>query len=394
MQLVWAENVVRHTNKPVLILAPLAVSHQTCREAEKFGIGCTESRDGKHGDGIYVTNYERLHYFEPNDFGGVVCDESAILKSIGGRRRVQITEFMRTRPYRLLCTATAAPNDYFELGTSSEALGYLGYQDMLSRFFKEDVIKDYLAWGRKTFRFRGHAAEPFWRWVCSWARSCRKPSDLGFDDADFILPPLVEQEHVLHCHARRNGMLFAMPATTLNEQRAERRLTLEARCEAACQSVLNHNGVSVSWCHLNKEADVLEDMIPNALQVSGSMSDDQKEERLLAFQSGELKQLVVKPRIACHGLNWHHCHHVTTFPSHSWEAYYQSIRRCWRFGQEHPVTVDIITTDGEARVLKNLQRKAEQADKMFDNLASHMRDALHIERSLSFGEKARRPPWM
>jgi len=183
MQLVWAENVRIKTGMPVLIATPLAVSYQTVKEAERFGIEAARSSGGKPRSGIVVTNYERLHNFDQDDYGGVVCDESSILKNFDGATKALVTEFMRMVPYRLLCTATAAPNDYHELGTSSEALGYLGYQDMLSRFFKEDVIKDYLGWGRKSYRFRGHAEEPFWKWVCSWSRACRKPSDLGFDDA-------------------------------------------------------------------------------------------------------------------------------------------------------------------------------------------------------------------
>lgn len=212
MQLVWAENVVRHCNRPVLILTPLAVGAQTVREAAKFHIHAVQSRDGKYGGGIVVANYERLHYFNPSDFAGVVCDESSILKNFDGVTKAAVTEFMRTVPYRLLCTATAAPNDYHELGTSSEALGQLGYTDVLSRYFKEDITKDFLGWGRKTYRFRGHAEEPFWRWVCSWSRSVRKPSDLGFEDNGFILPPLIEREHIVESLTPRAALLAALRA--------------------------------------------------------------------------------------------------------------------------------------------------------------------------------------
>ena len=395
MQLVWSENVVRHANKPVLILAPLAVSHQTVREGEKFGIDCKRSQDGKYGNAkIVVTNYQRLHYFNADDFAGVVCDESSCLKNAAAKTRFAVTEFLRTIPYRLLCTATAAPNDFFELGTSSEALGYLGFQDMLSRFFKEDTIKDYLGWGRKAYRFRGHAEQPFWRWVCSWARACRKPSDLGFDDGRFILPPLIEKAHEVKCSKTRSGMLFAMPARDLHEQRQERRTTIQERCEAVAELVSNHNGSSVSWCHLNPEGDLLEELIPDGLQVSGSMSDDLKEERMLAFQSGELKRLVIKPKIGAWGLNWQHCHHITEFTSHSFEAHYQSVRRCWRFGQEKSVTVHLVLSEGEVGVLANLQRKAEQANKMFDALVEHMNDAMHIKRDIEFPETERMPAWL
>jgi hypothetical protein len=394
MQLVWAENVHRKTKKPVLIIAPLAVSAQTICEGRKFDIEVTQSRDGKHGDGIWITNYERLHHFDPAGFAGVVCDESSAIKNFDGKRRALITEFMRTRPYRLLCTATAAPNDYFELGTSSEALGYLGFQDMITQFFKQDTKKDYLGWGRTTYRFRGHAEHPFWRWVCSWARACRKPSDLGYSDERFVLPPLNEIEHLVECSVPRPDMLFALPARTLQEQRQERRVTITKRCEKAAEIRGENNGSFVTWCHLNDEADLLEQMMPDALQVSGSMSTDLKEERLLAFQDGELATLVTKPKIGCFGLNWQHCHRITCFPSHSWEQYYQAVRRCWRFGQDQPVDVNIITTEGEIGVLKNLQRKANQADEMFESLTRSMADELHISRETNLDKKEEVPAWL
>jgi superfamily II DNA or RNA helicase len=393
MQLVWAQNVVRKVNKPVLILTPLAVSHQTVQESEKFGIVCSRSHDGSISSKIVVANYERLHYFKPDDFCGVVCDESSILKHFKGKTKAAVTEFARRLPYRLLCTATAAPNDFWELGTSSEALGYLGFHEMLSRFFVQETKKDYLRWGRTKYRFRGHAEKPFWRWVCSWARVCRRPSDLGFQDGDFILPPLNEFEQVLRTSTARPGMLFAVPAVDLHEQRQERRITIQERCERAAEHAIG-NGACVIWCHLNDEANVLERIIPEALQVSGSMPEEKKEERLLSFQSGELKTLVTKPKIGCFGLNWQHCHNVVTFPSHSWEQYYQAVRRCWRFGQKQAVDVHIITTEGEQRVLKNLKRKAHQADKMFDALCSHAKDALHIESERPATKKEQLPSWL
>lgn len=394
MQLVWAENVVRKTNRPVLVLTPLAVSHQTEREAAKFDIEATRCQNGKHSGGIVITNYERLEHFDPSDFAGVVCDESSIIKNYAGKRKAEITEFMRTLPYRLLCTATAAPNDFFELGTSSEALGYLGFQDMLSRFFKQETKKDYLGWGRTKYRFRGHAQEPFWRWVCSWARVCRKPSDLGYENNGFELPPLKEVEHVIKVEYLKPGMLFPMPAEGLQEQREERRQTLTERCEMAASLATEHTGPTVLWCHLNPEGDMLTKLIPGAEQVAGSMPDEQKEERLLAFQSGQLKTLVTKPKIGCFGLNWQHCNNVVTFPSHSWEQYYQAVRRCWRFGQKEPVTVHVVTTEGEHGVMKNLQRKASQADQMFGALTKYANDALKIESDIHFTEQTEVPSWL
>ena len=394
MQLVWAENVVRQTNGRVLILTPLAVGQQTIREATKFGIDAKVSRDGKADCPIVVTNYERLHYFNPNDFSGVVCDESSIMKNFKGRRKSEITEFMRTRPYRLLCTATAAPNDFWELGTSSEALGYLGFRDMITQFFKQEVKKDYLGWGRTKYRFRGHAEQPFWRWVCSWARVVRRPSDMGFSDEDFQLPPLREQEIMIADSTPRAGMLFSLPANDMMEQREELRVTLKERCQKAADLMNAHERPAVIWCYLNKEGDVLARMIDGAKQVSGSMPDEKKEELLAAFQSGQLHRLIIKPKIGCFGLNWQHCHDVTVFPSYSWEQYYQAVRRCWRFGQKQPVTVNIIATQGQDGVMAALRRKSEQADKMFSALSTHTNDALVVDGSLKFNEKEEVPEWL
>jgi len=392
MQLVWAENIVRKTNKPVLIITPLAVSQQTEREAEKFGIDATVSRDGSVNRNITITNYERLHYFSTDGFGGVVCDESSAIKNFASKRRFDITNFMKQVPYRLLCTATAAPNDFHELGTSSEALGYFGYRDMITRFFKQETVKDYLGWGRSKFRFRGHAELPFWRWVCSWARAVRKPSDIGFDDSRFVLPKLLENEILVKNTRPRDGQLFSTPAISLREQREERRNTLEERCGEIADRV---NGKpTVIWCHLNPEGDLLEKLIPDAVQVSGSMSDDKKENRLMAFTSGDIRVLVTKPKIGCWGLNWQHCSDVFMFPSHSFEQYYQAVRRCWRFGQQNDVNVGIVTTEGETRVMSNLRRKAEQADKMFSRIVAGMSDALSIESDERFAETERVPTWL
>lgn len=405
-QLVWAENVVRFTNKPVLILTPLAVSHQTILEAEKFKIEAHRSHDGKIHSGINVANYERLHYFNADDFAGVVCDESSILKSFDGAYRKEITEFMRKVRYRLLCTATAAPNDYIELGTSSEALGELGYTDMLGRFFKNDqnTIKPtiYLNRGRDfwklmegaKWRFKGHAEGPFWRWVCSWARAVRKPSDIGCDNDGFILPPLTEQEHLVASENLVPGMLFAIPAIGLKEQRQERRRTYKERCEKVAELVRDTGRQALVWCHLNDEGDLLEQIIPDGIQISGRDSDESKEEKFISFVRGGIRVLITKPKIGAWGLNFQHCSHITFFPSHSFEQYYQGVRRCWRFGQKNPVHVDIITTEGEAQVLKNLQRKAVAADNMFSNLVGYMNDSIHIDRGQVFPEKERIPAWL
>ncbi len=402
MQLVWAENVHRHTNRPVIIITPLAVSHQTVREAEKFGIACNRSNDGKHNGGIVVTNYERLHYFDCKDFVGAVLDESSILKNFEGATKAAITEFMREMPYRLLCTATASPNDFVELGTSSEALGHLGYMDMLGMFFKNDQNslhptsrgRHNTAWYQGKWRFKRHAERSFWRWVCSWSRSLRRPSDLGYDDADFILPELIERETIVKASRPMDGFLFVMPAKGLQEQRQERSHTVQERCQEAAERVNGTGRPAVVWCHLNKEADLLERLIPDAKQVSGKMADELKEERFLAFTDGELRVLITKPKIGAFGMNWQHCSHMTMFPSHSFEQYYQGIRRCWRFGQESPVKVDIITTEGEHAVLENLKRKADQADKMFTMLVAEMANELKIDRDNPFTSEAEVPSWL
>ena len=400
LYLVWAENVVRKTNGRVLIATPLSVSHQTVREGGKFGVECRRSNDGKPAGKITVTNYERLHLFNADDYVGVVADESSILKNFDGTRRGEITEFMKKRPYRLLCTATAAPNDYIELGTTSEALGELGFTDMLTRFFKNEQntispMRAYMTTGGSApkWRFKKHAERPFWQWVSSWARAIRKPSDMGFDDGPFILPPLIEHQTMIENTRPLEGELFVRPAIGLKEQRDELRLTMEQRCKKAAELVQT-NGIAVVWCHFNAEGDMLEKLIPGAIQVSGSDSDDRKEEALNAFSDGKVRVLITtKPKIAGFGLNWQHCAHMTFFPSHSFEQYYQSVRRCWRFGQTRPVTVDIITTGGGTEVLKNLQRKAHAADRMFSELVTYMNDSLKTEKKL-YDKEMEAPSWL
>lgn len=614
MQLVWAQNIVQKTNRPVLILTPLAVSHQTAREAEKFGIEAKRSQDGQHAGGIVITNYERLHHFEPADFVGVVCDESSILKSFSGSTRKLITRFMAKLPYRLLCTATAAPNDYIELGTSSEALGELTYSDMLIKFFKylddkgqrkenhqqeeaEKIIAndgDYyaklayrVAQTIGQWRLKHHAVIPFWRWVASWARACRMPSDLGFDDGKFQLPPLNTRDHIIHPQDAPAGKLFNMPAVGLAEERAERTRCLDERCQYVADLV-KHDRPALIWCQSNGEGDLLEEVVPNALQVAGRHDDDYKiavvewfvgekcicndpmfraklatwkqnqnarpdigldtirnivsnallyrthtgentpmsespilppiteptntstkrprpktlsdgvehvngtqrtpssapnaSERLkniggesprcalpepcgdtgpllkiicdlphwdaqsaeqknqaiqevsdfistmttlrdnsedccvltailgseslgsirnflserrciCGYKSGNRK-LISKAKIFGFGCNFQHCNHVVTFASHSYEQYYQSVRRCWRFGQERPVTLDVVATVGEIRVLANMRKKAERAAKMFEALVREMNNATSIVTQDAHTRETEIPSWL
>lgn len=397
-QLVWAENVTRKTRKKVLILTPLAVSAQTVCEGEKFGIECTQSRNGDTHR-LTVTNYERLHYFNPKDFAGAVCDESSAIKAFEGKRRKEVTRFLSKMKYRLLCTATAAPNDYVELGTSSEALGYLGQIEMLGQFFKNDaktvhqLFKNGDFWTRHKWFFKAHSETPFWRWVCSWARAIRRPEDLGFNGDAFRLPELVVNQHVVKCDRPFNGELFIQPARTLKEQREERKITMKARCERVAELVA-HDKPAVAWCQYNEEGDMLEKMIPGAVQVAGCDTDEDKEARLIGFQRGDFRVLITKPKIGAWGLNWQHCGHHTFFPSHSFEQYYQSVRRSLRFGRIGPVQVDIVTTEGEEGVTANLYKKQHQAEEMFAALAREMNNALNMKTPQDHLVKGSTPSWM
>jgi hypothetical protein len=396
MQLVWADNVNHHTGRPVLIVTPLAVAYQTELEAAKFGVDAAVSRDGRVTAPITITNYDRLHLFQRDHYAGVVCDESSAIKAFDGARRALVTDFMRKLPYRLLATATAAPNDYIELGTSSEALGELGYMDMLGRFFVNQqrngaTGRGYLGEQAK-WRFKGHAEQPFWQWIASWARALRRPSDYGYSDDGFVLPELVHRQHTVQARRPPEDALFDVPAVRLAEEREEARRTLLERCEAAAE-LLASADQGIAWCQLNDEGDLLTKLIDGAVQVKGSDPVDAKEEALAAFGRGDIRVLVTKPSIAGWGLNWQHCHRMTFFPSHSYEQYYQAVRRCWRYGQQHPVTVDIVTTEGGARALANLKRKAAQADAMFDALVTHMRDANAIRRDTDYPTPVEVPAW-
>lgn len=397
MSLAWADQIYRKTGKPVLFLTPLAVGFQVVKEADKFGHDAALSRTGKPLAAITVTNYEQLAKFDHLDFGGVVCDESSILKSFDGATRQVVTEFMRLLPYRLLGTATAAPNDWIELGTSSEALGGLGHMDMLTRFFTNKLRSTSsrgrnMAGGQVEWRLKGHAEQPFWAWVASWARATRRPSDLGFPDDAFMLPNLITHQTIVDANRPADGTLFDVPAKGLREEREETRRTLLERCEAAAAAIGDARH-AVAWCHLNDESSMLTRLIPGAVEVSGADSPESKEEKLIAFTNGEIRALVTKPKIGAWGLNWQHCHRMTYFPSHSYEQWYQAIRRCWRFGQKHDVTVDVIATEGGRNVLANLQRKATQADAMFDQLVAHMNQAQSIE-SVTYDKRIEMPKWL
>jgi hypothetical protein len=389
MQLVWAQNVVEKTCKPVLILTPLSVGAQTIREADKFGIEAAQSRDGKVAAPITVTNYQQLHKFDWKEFSGLVCDESSILKNFDGQIKSQVTEFMRKLPYRLLCTATAAPNDYIELGTSSEALGELRRVEMMAHFFNHDG-GDTSKW-----RLKKHAARHlFWQWICTWARAVTKPSDLGFSDDGYILPPLKTVEHVIRANTPNPDFLFDMPAVGLDEQRKERRRTINERCEQAAELISKTGKPAIAWCHLNEEGHLLEKLINGAVEVEGADDDDFKEETFEAFSAGRIRVIISKPSIAGLGLNFQHCAHQTFFPSHSFEQWYQSIRRCWRFGQKNPVTIDVISSEGEAGVLANMNRKAAQAELMFARLVELINNELRVEKASNHNKEMEIPAWL
>jgi hypothetical protein len=403
IELVIAVNYVKSTNKPVLILTPLAVAFQFISEAEKFGIEDIEySKDGKFSKKIIICNYERLHYFNSKDFDCVILDESSILKNFEGAIKNQITAFIKKVKYRYLFTATPSPNDYIELGTSSEALGYLGYMDMLGKFFKNnnnsvskisqiDKARIGLEWYLKP-----HAEHDFWAWVSTWAISMRKPSDLGFSDEFHALPELIEQDtFVLNEEPLPiNGQvqLFNMPAVNFFEIKAEVRGTIDKRCEIAVDKANAHD-VSVYWVNLNDEADLIRSIDKKAVEIKGKMSIDQKEEILLAFSKGQVKKLITKASITAFGLNWQHCGHTTYFPTFSYEQYYQAIRRFWRFGRNEPVIVDRILSDGQIRILDSLVIKKNKAIKMFEKLNKETNSNFAIN-SKEFNKQIKLPSFL
>lgn len=383
IELTTAYNYVLATNKRVLILTPLAVAFQFIKEAEKFGIDdVSYSKDGKLKSKIVVCNYERLHYFNPSDFDCVVLDESSILKNFEGAIKNQITSFIKKVPYRFLFTATPSPNDYIELGTSSEALGYLGYTDMLGKFFKNNGNSIDIRHAGSEWYLKPHAEKDFWQWVASWSISMRKPSDLGFSDDSHILPELLESETtVLNTNPLAvNGQMqmFNKPAMNFFEIKAEVRSTIRERCEAAVEKARLHE-TTVYWVNLNDEASIIGGLDRNAVEIKGKMNIDQKEELLMAFSAGEVKKLITKTSITAFGLNWQHCNHTTYFPTYSYEQYYQAIRRFWRFGQTKPVHVDLILSDGQSRVMESLRVKKGKAIEMFSNLTTQTNASFEIK---------------
>lgn len=396
MQISIAKNVVNHTNKKVLILTPLAVAFQFIIEAEKLGIDDIEySKDGKHTKKIVVCNYERLHYFDSKDFECVILDESSILKNFDGKIKGAITAFIKKVPYRFLSTATPSPNDYIELGTSSEALGYMGYMDMLSKFFKNNANSIDVRHSGDKWYLKPHAENDFWKWVSQWSISVRKPSDLGFNDDRYNLPNLFENVHTVlnstPLNVNGQEQMFNLPAINFFEIKAETRATLEERCLKAYECANNYD-TTVYWVNLNDEAKRLSELDSNAYEVKGSMNIDKKEEILLAFSKGEINKLITKTSITAFGLNWQHCNHTTYFPTYSFEQYYQAIRRFWRFGQQKSVNVDLVISDGQTRILESLKTKKQKAIDMFDNLTNNINSIYNIQKQ-EFNQKVKKPLW-
>jgi len=397
IELTVAMNYVIHTNKPSLIITPLAVADQHLAEAEKFGINDVEhTRDGKFNGKIILINYERLHYLNPSDFGCVILDESSILKNFDGAIKQQITSFLKNVRYRYLFTATPSPNDFIELGTSSEALGLMGYTDMLTRFFanNENNIRPQDI-GNKWY-LKPHAYNDFFEWVSSWSVSMRMPSDLGFDDSRFILPNLKIKDHYVRNDKNwvENGqiLMFGKMAKSRSDITQEQRMTIENRCERAVELASKHES-SVYWCNYNAEGDLLKELDKNSFQISGSMNIDKKEELLRAFAKGEIKKLITKPKMTSFGLNWQHCNHTTYFPTFSYEQWYQSIRRFWRFGQKNDVFADRILSDGQKRIIDALDIKTAKAIELFDMLNSTINKPVDL-RNRSFDKKVITPKFL
>lgn len=390
VELAIAQNYIQSTNKPVLIICPLAVAFQFLGEAEKFQIDdISYSKEGRYKTKIVLCNYERLHYFDPNDFDCVIGDESAILKNAEGFTSNFVTSFLKKVKYRYLFTATPSPNDFIELGTHSEALGYLGYTDMLGKFFtnNEDTISP-MKIGTE-WVLKGHAVEAFFKFISSFSISARKPSDLKdpstgipFDDSKYILPELITNMHSVKNEKNMviNGqiLMFNNQARTRTEIAQENKLTIERRCEKAVELASKHER-SVYWCNLNPEGELLSKLDKNSYEITGTMDIDKKEEILLGFLKGDIKKLVTKAKMNAWGMNWQHCDHTVFFPTWSYEQYYQAIRRFWRFGQPNKVTADLVYSDGQKRVLDGLIMKANKANELFSKLNLNLNSEYEIK---------------
>lgn len=375
MQIAWADMVCRDTGGDVLILAPLAVAEQTIEEAAVIGVKISHAReDADIVPGINITNYDRLHKFNCTRFTGVVLDESSVIKHHAAKTLQTLLDTFRVTPYKLACTATPAPNDWTELGNHAEFLGVRSRAEMLAEFFVHD------GGDTQTWRLKGHARHLFWRWVASWGAMVRSPADLGHDASAYALPPLRVHQHTVEIpHDAAHG-LFAMEAQTLMERRQARRQSLVERVRA-CADLCNATDAPwVVWCDLNAEGDALTAAIRGAVQISGADDADVKESRLHDFAHGRIRVLVSKPSICGFGLNWQHCAHMSFVGvTDSFEAYYQAVRRCWRFGQSKPVDVHVFASNQEGAVVANLKRKEQDAKVMAESMAAETIDAVRAE---------------
>lgn len=375
-QLEWSGQVSQHSHKPTLIVAPLAVARQTKREGTKFNYPVTvcRSQEDVHGE-INITNYEMLEHFDPKKFGGVVLDESSILKSYSGKIKQQIIDMFSDTPYKLACTATPAPNDFMELGNHAEFLGVMTRSEMLSTFFIHD------GGSTQNWRLKGHAQEDFWRWIASWAVVLSNPADLGYDGSAYNLPRLNVIEHIVKSGRKTDAygqeMLFQTMPQTLNDRRAARRDSLEERVKK-CAEIANSTDKQVLvWCDLNDESRALTAAINGAIEVTGSDSDEHKADVMMGFTTGSVRVLVSKPKIAGWGMNWQNCNkEIFCGLSDSFEAYYQAVRRTWRFGQKNPVDINIVTSDAEESVKANIERKQADALRMTAEMVKYTKDIL------------------
>jgi len=395
-QLEWSRHVHMRTNGPVLAFAPLAVSLQTQREGVKFDIPvnvCRQQSDLQKG--VNITNYEMLKHFDPRGIAGIVLDESSILKGDGPMRRA-ITDFAARIPYRLACTATPAPNDHMELGNHAEFLGIMSKSEMLATFFVHD------GGNTSKWRLKGHAEAAFWQWVASWAVMVRKPSDLGYDDGKFELPPIEYHQHTVNAEWTAD-YLFPVEAKTLQERRGARRDSLSERVKLAADLVNSSTEQWILWCGLNDESKSLAKAIPDSVEVTGSDSDTHKEQTPMRFVDGDVRVLVSKPDIFGFGMNFQNCHNAAFVGlSDSWESVYQATRRVWRFGQASPVHIHFITGELEGAVVRNIERKEKQAREMAESMLGHMREINAAEihgtiretESYSAKRKVTAPSWL
>ena len=370
MELAWADAVHRETGRDILHLAPLAVTAQMAREAVKFGIAARQVRSqGECGPGVNITNFQKLEHFDLSRFGGVILDESSILKNVDGHYRSRLIAECQQIPFRLAATATPAPNDFMELGNHAEFLGVMSYSDMLATFFTHD------GGDTQKWRLKGHAEQDFWRWMASWAVMLRRPSDLGYSDDGYILPPLHQHQHtVASAFDHGDGMMFAVPAMTLAERIKARRDTVAERVARAIEITPADEPV-VWWCNLNSESEAIARAIPGAVETRGSDDEETKERKLIDFSEGRTRVMVTKPSVCGWGMNWQHCA-WTGFVglNDSFEQVYQATRRFWRFGQIRPVSAHFIAADTEGATVANLARKERDAERMAAAMIAHTAD--------------------